>query len=54
MERRGFVSVDSFQSGSNGSGTVWWNRSTRQCMQLITVDGRIDSVTDIRTHPKCR
>lgn len=54
MERRGFRRVDSFQSGPNGSGTVWWNGATRQCMQLITVDGRIDSVTDIRTHPACR
>jgi hypothetical protein len=54
MERRGFRNVDGFQSGANGSGTVWWNGATRQCMQLITVDGRIDSVTDIKTHPKCR
>jgi hypothetical protein len=54
MERRGFRKVDSFQSGANGSGTVWWNGSTKQCMQLITVDGRIDSVAHIGTHPKCR
>lgn len=54
MERRGFRNVDGFQSGANGSGTVWWNGASRQCMQLITVDGRIDSVTDIKTHPKCR
>lgn len=54
MGRRGFRTVDGFQSGSNGSGTVWWNGRTRQCMQMITVDGRIDSVTDIKTHPKCR
>lgn len=54
MERRGFRNVDGFQSGANGSGTVWWNGATKQCMQLITVDGRIDSVSDIKTHPKCR
>jgi hypothetical protein len=54
MERRGFRNVDGFQSGANGSGTVWWTGASRQCMQLITVDGRIDSVTDIKTHPKCR
>jgi hypothetical protein len=54
MERRGFRTVDNFQSGANGSGTVWWNGATRQCMQLITADGRIASVADIRTHPKCR
>lgn len=53
LARRGFSSVDSFQSG-NGSGTIWWNRSTRQCLQAITVEGRIDSLMDIKTHPKCR
>lgn len=54
MERRGFTNVDGFRSGSNGAGTVWWNGKTRQCVQIITVDGRIDSATDIKTHPKCR
>lgn len=54
MERRGFANVDGFQSGSNGAGTVWWNGKTRQCVQIITVDGRIDSAVDIKTHPKCR
>lgn len=54
LESRGFRTVDTFQSGSNGAGTVWWNGRTRQCVQVITVDGRIDSATDIKTHPKCR
>jgi hypothetical protein len=54
MERRGFANVDGFQSGSSGAGTVWWNGKTRQCVQIITVDGRIDSAVDIKTHPKCR
>jgi hypothetical protein len=54
LEGRGFRSVDSFQSGSNGAGTVWWNGRTRQCVQVITVDGHIDSVSDIGTHPRCR
>jgi hypothetical protein len=54
LESRGFRSVDSFQSGSNGAGTVWWNGRTRQCVQVITVDGHIDSVSDIGTHPRCR
>lgn len=53
MGERGFRSVDDFQSG-NDLGSVWWNGRTRQCIQLISVNGRIDSATDIRTHPKCR
>ena len=40
LERQGFRSVDRFQSGSKGSGTIWWNGRTRQCLQMITVDGR--------------
>jgi hypothetical protein len=53
LQSRGFRSVDSFQSG-NGKGTVWWNGRTRQCLQMITADGRADSITDIQTHPRCR
>lgn len=53
LGRRGFANVDAFQSG-NDSGTIWWNKSTRQCLQVITADGRINSVNDIQTHPKCR
>ena len=54
LERRGFRNVDGFESGTNGKGGIWWNAGTRQCVQVITVDGRIDSATDIKTHPKCR
>lgn len=53
LESRGFRTVDGFESG-NGKGTVWWNGGTRQCLQVITVDGRIDSVSDIGSHPRCR
>jgi hypothetical protein len=53
LQSRGFRSVDNFQSG-NGKGTVWWNGRTRQCLQMITADGRADSITDIQTHPRCR
>jgi hypothetical protein len=54
LGRRGFRMVDTFQSGSNGSGTVWWNGGSRQCLQMITADGRADSINDIQTHPRCR
>lgn len=51
---RGFRVVDNFESGRDGAGTVWWNGRTRQCLQAITVDGHIDSLMDIQTHPRCR
>ena len=54
LSRRGFYQVDSFSSGYNGSGTVWYHRGTGQCVQVITVDGRIDSAVDIQQHPRCR
>lgn len=50
---RGFSNVDSFRSGS-GSGTIWWNPRTRQCLQMIVVEGRADSVVDIQSHARCR
>jgi hypothetical protein len=53
LGRRGFRQVDSFQSGNSGMGTVWWNGRTRQCLQMISVDGRADSINDIQTHPRC-
>ena len=53
LQSRGFRSVDSFQSGNDGRGTVWWNGRTSQCLQVITVEGRADSITDIQTHPRC-
>ena len=54
MQSNGFRSVDGFQSGNSGRGTVWWNGRTRQCVQVITVNGRADSVSDIGSHPRCR
>jgi hypothetical protein len=54
LESRGFRNVDSFESGNNAKGTIWWNGRTRQCLQMITADGRADSITDIQTHARCR
>ena len=53
LQGNGFVSVDDFQSGQDGYGTVWYNASTRQCIQMIAVNGVVDSAVDIQTHPKC-
>jgi hypothetical protein len=54
LQSRGFRNVDGFESGSNGKGTIWWNGRTRQCLQMITVNGRADSIEDIQTHQYCR
>jgi hypothetical protein len=54
LESRGSIRVDGFQSGSDGKGTIWWNGRTRQCLQAITVDGRVDSLSDIGSHRRCR
>lgn len=54
LQSRGFRNVDGFQSGNNGKGTIWWNGRTRQCLQMITVNGRADSIEDIQTHQNCR
>lgn len=54
LESRGFIRVDGFQSGGDGKGTIWWNGRTRQCLQAITVDGRVDSLSAIGSHRRCR
>lgn len=54
LKSRGFRNVDGFESGNNAKGTIWWNNRTRQCLQMITADGRANSISDIQTHPSCR
>jgi hypothetical protein len=54
LESRGFSAVDAMPSGNDGKITIWWNRGTRQCLQMITVEGRVDSLLDIGSHPRCR
>lgn len=49
-----FEQVDTFDSGNNAFGSVWYNRSTHQCLQVIFVNRRVDSAVDIRSHPRCR
>lgn len=50
---RGFTQVDNFVSG-NARYSIWWRGQSRQCLQVITADGRLENITDIQTHPKCR
>lgn len=53
MAERGFDDVDSFESGDTRYG-IFYQRGTRQCVQLTMADGVVQSVDDIQTHPKCR
>jgi hypothetical protein len=53
LESRGFRSVDSFRSGGDGKGTIWWNSRTEQCLQVIVVNGHVDSISDIGSHRRC-
>ncbi len=46
MQRRGFVNKGGYQS-ANQVFSTWWNGSTRQCMQAITYDGRVRSISPI-------
>ncbi|WP_298833079.1 hypothetical protein [uncultured Piscinibacter sp.] len=43
LHRRGFVSMGGYKSGSRSFST-WWSASTRQCVQAVTADGRIQAI----------
>jgi hypothetical protein len=46
LNRRGFTSKGGYQSG-NKSLVTWWNGNTRQCVQTVTKDGRIQSINPL-------
>jgi len=52
MTSRGFKGVDSITSGETLYG-IYYNPSTKQCIQLTNADDRVYAVNDIKTHPKC-
>ncbi len=52
LRQRGFHDVDNFRSGST-SYTIWWRNASRQCLQMATANGRVDSIVDIGRHPGC-
>ena len=52
LDMNGFRQVDSFDSGRNGYGLIWFNDSSRQCLQVIIASGRVDSAVDINSHPR--
>ena len=53
MQARGFAGVDTMDGG-NDLIAIYYNRSTKQCVQVITSEGKVVAVSDIGTHPKCR
>lgn len=53
MRLHGFELVDIFGSGRDGHGTIWYNGAIRQCLQMIVVNGRVDSTVDIGQHSRC-
>lgn len=53
LERRGFTQVDNFTSG-NTRYSIQWRAASRQCVQVMVVDGRLFDLRDIGQHPKCR
>lgn len=53
MRNRGFVSADSFSSGNTTYG-IYYNRSTRQCVQVTNANNRVYDIRDIGQHPNCR
>jgi hypothetical protein len=53
MIERGFANVDSFSSGNTTYG-VFYNRETRQCVQMTNADRQVYDIRDIGTHPNCR
>ena len=46
MRERGFVQRGGYQTG-NQAITTWWNSGTRQCMQAIVSDGRVQRLNSL-------
>jgi hypothetical protein len=46
MRRRGFVDKGGYKSESRAFSN-WWNASTRQCMQAVVGDGRVERINSL-------
>jgi hypothetical protein len=46
LNRRGFVARGGYKSGHKSFAT-WWNAHTRQCVQTVTSDGRVQAVNPL-------
>ena len=53
LGERGFTRVARFGDDSTRY-SIMWRRASRQCLQLMIVDGRVADIRDIGTHPNCR
>lgn len=53
LRERGFRTVDSYNSGRNYY-SIWYNVRSRECLQMSVSNDRVQSVNDIRGHPRCR
>ncbi len=53
LSRSGFRQVDSFDAGRRREGSVWSSDRSGQCLQVIASRGRVESVSDVRTNPRC-
>lgn len=52
MSARGFKSVDTITEGETLYG-IYYNPTTKQCIQLTNADNKVYAVNDIHVHPKC-
>lgn len=50
---RGFTRVARF-GDDNTRYSIMWRPQSRQCLQLMIVNGRASDIRDIQTHPNCR
>jgi hypothetical protein len=46
MQRRGFVTRGGYQANERAYAT-WWNGGTRQCVQVVTYQGRVEAVNPL-------
>jgi hypothetical protein len=53
LRDRGFRIVDTSNSGRTYY-SVWFSRRTRECVRMTVANDRVQSVNDIRSHPRCR
>lgn len=53
LRDRGFRIVDTSNSGRTYY-SVWYSRRTRECVRMTVANDRVQSVNDIRSHPRCR
>jgi hypothetical protein len=52
LQRRGYVAVRT-ETGSDRKWTNWWNADRRQCVSIVTRNGRYDSIVTAPA-PDCR